>query len=169
MYEVLILDNISNYSSTQQKKSAPANGRRAVPRKEEAQMGRRSSAGVVKVAVVLKPRREKSSNVKTNFKTAANASAQLQNKCLAINRTLSTSYLGSELIKEVPLNSPRKNVQEEPDKPLSTEGVDFIQQSKNVCQGSVADKREATGKALTAEADVEKPRSPSWVSTSSDI
>lgn len=165
MYEVLILSNISNSSSTQQNKSAPANGRRAVPRKEEAQMGVRSSAGAVKVAVVLKPSREKSSNVKTNLKTAA--STHLQNKCLTISQTLSTSSLGSELVKEGPLVSPRKDVQEVPDKHKTTEGVDLIQQSEDVREGFVADQREATGKALITEAGVEKPRNPSRVSTMS--
>lgn len=169
MYQVLILSNICNSSSTWQNKPAPANGRRAAPRKEEAQTGVRSSAGAVKVAAVLKPIRGKSSHVKTNLKTAANDSAQLEKKSVAIGPTLSTSTssLGSELVEEGPLDSPRKAVQEVPDKQETAEGVEPSHPSEDVREESVGDQREASGKALITEAAVEKPRNPSRVSTMS--
>lgn len=165
---------ICNFSSTQQNKSAPVNGKRAVPRKEEAQTGdggkkQKSSAGPVKVAMVLKPIRGKSSNLKTNHETAAKDSAQLKNKCVAVSRTLSTSTssLGSEVIEEGPLDSPRKAVQEVPDKNETTEGVETKHTSEDAHEESVEDQREGTGNALMTETVVEKSRNHSRVSTMS--
>lgn len=173
MYQALyscLLSHICNLSSTQQNKSAPANGKRAVPRKEEAQTGdggnkQRSSAGPVKVAMLLKPIRGKSSNLKTNPKTVANDSAQPEKKSAAGSQTLctSTSSLGSEVVEEGPLDSPRKAVQEVPDKHNPTEGVETSHPREDAHEESV----EGTGKALMTEAIAAKARNHSSVSTKS--
>ncbi|KAG8014989.1 hypothetical protein GBF38_022218 [Nibea albiflora] len=152
---------------SQQNKSAPAHGKRVVPRKEDAQTGdggkkQRSSGGPVRVAVVLKPIRGKSSNLKSNHKTAANNSAQLGKKeSVSVSRTLSasTSSLGSDLVEEATPDSPRKAVQEE-----TTEGVESSHPSEDAHEESVEDQRESTGKSLMTEATVEKPRNHSKVS-----
>ncbi|XP_042340247.1 microtubule-associated tumor suppressor 1 homolog [Plectropomus leopardus] len=136
-----------------QNKFAAANGKRAAPRKEEAQTGdvgrkQRSSTGPVKVAVLLKSIRGKNSDPKTNHKTAANDSTQPERKSLAISRNLSTSTssLGSEVVEEGPLGSPRKAVQEVPDKhETGREGVESKHPSEDAHGG--------TGKAAA-----EKPR-----------
>ncbi|KAM9363254.1 uncharacterized protein ABDE67_014660 [Symphorus nematophorus] len=150
---------------SQQNRRAPANAKRAVPRKEEAQTGdggkkQRSSAGPIKVAVVLRPIRGKSSSIKPNHKTAANDSAQPEKKSVAANRMLSTSTssLGSEVVEEGPLDSPRKAVQEVPDKQETTEAVETSLPSEDAPE---EDQREVTGKALLTGAAVEKPRTPS--------
>ncbi|XP_031168946.1 microtubule-associated tumor suppressor 1 homolog isoform X2 [Sander lucioperca] len=138
-----------------QNKSAPANGRRVVTRKEEAQTGdggekQRSSADPVKVAVVQKSIRVKCSHLKTNH----NGSAQPERKSLAISQTLSTSTssLGSELVEEGPLDTTKKAVQEVPDK-HETGGVETKHPSEDAHRG--------IEKALKTEAAVEKPRNPS--------
>ncbi|GAA6225840.1 microtubule-associated tumor suppressor 1-like isoform X2 [Lates japonicus] len=142
-----------------QNRSALANGKKAVPRKEEAQTGdgckvQRSSADPVKVAVVLKPNRGKSNSLKTNQKTAANDSAQPEKKSAAVSQTLSTSTssLGSEVVEEGSLDTPRKTVQEVPDKQRTTENVETTHQTEDAGE-------EHTGEALMTEATVEKPRS----------
>ncbi|XP_028257950.1 microtubule-associated tumor suppressor 1 homolog isoform X2 [Parambassis ranga] len=91
-----------------QDRSGPANGKRAAPRKEvvpPADGGKRSAAGPVKVAVVLKAIRGKSSSLKPADRSS-----------VAVRRTLSssTSSLGSEAVVEGPLDSPRKAVQDVP-------------------------------------------------------
>lgn len=129
--------NIYNSSSPQQNKSVPANGKRAVPRKEDAQTGdrvkkQRSSAGPVKVAVVLTPIGGKSSNLKTNHKTAAN-------------------------------DGPRNDVQEVP-KHEATECVETPHPSEDAHEESVEDQKEGTGNALMTEVTVDEPRNPGKVS-----
>ncbi|XP_051242036.1 microtubule-associated tumor suppressor 1 homolog isoform X2 [Dicentrarchus labrax] len=151
-----------------QNRSIPSNGKRAVSRKEEAQTGdggkkQRSSTGPVKVAVVLKPIRGKSSNLTINHKTAAGDSSQPERKSAAVSRTLSTSTssLGSEAVEEGTLDSPRKAVPEVPGKLETTEGVENSHPSEDAHKESVEDQREGTGKALMTEAAVEKPRNHS--------
>ncbi|XP_027138553.1 microtubule-associated tumor suppressor 1 homolog isoform X2 [Larimichthys crocea] len=144
-----------------QNKCAPAIAKRAVPRKEDAQTGdggkkQRSPGGPVRVAVVLKPIRGKSSNLKTNHKTVANDSAQLEKKeSVSVSRTLSasTSSLGSDVVEEATPDSPRKAVQEE-----TPEVVESSHPSEDAHEESVEDQREGTGKSLMTEAAVEKPR-----------
>lgn len=156
-----------NSSSIQQNKCAPAIAKRAVPRKEDAQTGdggkkQRSPGGPVRVAVVLKPIRGKSSNLKTNHKTVANDSAQLEKKeSASVSRTLSasTSSLGSDVVEEATPDSPRKAVQEE-----TPEVVESSHPSEDAHEESVEDQREGTGKSLMTEAAVEKPRIHSKVS-----
>lgn len=118
------------------------------------------------MAMVLKPIRGKS---KTIHKTAANNSAQPKKNCLAVSRILSTSTssLGSEVVEEGPLGSPRKVVQEVPDKHETTEGVGTKHTNKDAHEESVKDQREGTGKALMTETVVEKPKNHSRVSTMS--
>ncbi|XP_074484527.1 uncharacterized protein LOC141763721 isoform X2 [Sebastes fasciatus] len=146
--------NPSPPKTPSQNRSAPANGKRAVPRKEEAQTGdgvkkQRSSAGLVKVAVVLRPVRGKSSSLNTNHKTAANGSAKPERKSVAVSRTLSTSTssLGSDVVEVGPLDAPGKAVQEVPDKHETAGGVETKNPSEEAHEG--------TGQA------VEKPRTPS--------
>ncbi|TKS69367.1 hypothetical protein D9C73_003431 [Collichthys lucidus] len=147
-----------------QNKCAPAIAKRAAPRKEDAQTGdggkkQRSPGGPVRVAVVLKPIRGKSSNLKTNHKTAANDSSQLEQKeSVSVSRTLSasTSSLGSDVVEEATPDSPRKAVQEE-----TPEGVESSHASEDAHEESVEDQKEGTGKSLMTEAAVEKPRNHS--------
>ncbi|XP_042284944.1 microtubule-associated tumor suppressor 1 homolog isoform X3 [Thunnus maccoyii] len=144
----------------QQNKPAPANGKKAVPRKEEVLSndgGKRQRSSPVKVAVVLKPIRGRSCNLKTSHKTAANDSAQPEKKSVTVSRTLSTSTssLGSEVAEEGPQDTPRKAVQEVPDT------VENKHPSEAAGEESVEDQREGTGKALPTESAVEKTRTPS--------
>ncbi|KAM7393553.1 hypothetical protein PAMP_020416 [Pampus punctatissimus] len=141
-----------------QNKSVPANGKKAVLRKEEAQTNnggkkQRSSVGPVKVAVVLKPIRGKSCHLKSSHKPAANDAAQDEKKSMAISRTLSTSTgsLCSEVAEEGPQDTPRKAVQEVSD-PVET---------KHPSEESMEDQREAAEEALLTEPAVEKPRNHS--------
>nr|XP_046256629.1 microtubule-associated tumor suppressor candidate 2 homolog isoform X3 [Scatophagus argus] len=144
---------------SQQDKSAPAKGKRVVPKREERQTGdwdkKQRSAGPVKVAVVVKPIRGKSSNLKINHKAAASESTQPEKKSVAISRTLSTSSssLGSE-DEDRPLDSPRKAPQEVPDKHETTENEEALKES-------VEDQREGSGMAVITETTVEKPKSTS--------
>ncbi|XP_031722907.1 microtubule-associated tumor suppressor 1 homolog isoform X2 [Anarrhichthys ocellatus] len=143
--------NLSPSKTPNQNKSAPANGKRAVPRKEEEKTGdggnkQRSSAGPVKVAVVLKSIRRKSSNPKTNHQTAANGSAQPERKSLAVSRT-------SEAVKEGALETPRMAVQEVSDKHVTVGCVETKHPGE--------DAHEGTGKTLKTEAAVGKSMNPS--------
>lgn len=113
------------------------------------------------MAAVLRPIRGKSSSVKTNLKTTTNDSAQLEKKNVTISQTLSasTSSLGSEMGEEGPLDSPRKVVQEVPDKHQISEDVEpseLVHQSED---------QDQSGLTVTTEAVVEKRRNPSRVST----
>ncbi|XP_026214612.1 microtubule-associated tumor suppressor 1 homolog isoform X2 [Anabas testudineus] len=135
---------------SQQNKSSPV--KKAFPRKDT-QTGdggkrQRSSAGPVKLAVVLKPVRGKSSNLKTHCQTVGSGSAQP-----VISRTLSTSTssLGSEMVEERSLDAPRKPVREVPDKCGETESVKTAHPSDNSA-------KEATREALTTHVVVEKPK-----------
>ncbi|KAM7418364.1 hypothetical protein PAMA_015811 [Pampus argenteus] len=139
-------------------KSAPVNGKKAVLRKEEAQTNngdkrQRSSAGPVKVAVVLKPIRGKSCHLKSSHKPAADDTAQAEKKSAAISRTLSisTGSLFSEVADEGPQDTPRMAVQEVPD-PVET---------KHPSEESMEDQREAAEEASLTETAVEKPRNHS--------
>lgn len=171
MYQALYIClycNISNSKplySSQQNKSAPANEKKAVSRKEEAQINdggkrQRSSAGPVKVAVVLKPIRGRSHNLKTSHKTAAHDSAQPEKKSVAVSRkrSTSTSSLGSEVAEEGTQDTPRKAVQVVPD------DVETKHTSKAAGEESVEEQKEATGEALLTVSAVEKPRNHSRVS-----
>ncbi|XP_069569980.1 microtubule-associated tumor suppressor 1 homolog isoform X1 [Brachyistius frenatus] len=107
---------------SQQNKTAPANGKRAAPRKEEVQTGdggkkQRSLAGPVKVAVVLKPSRGRS--VRASRQTAAADAAQPGRKSVEVSHTFSTSTssLVSEAVEDRPPNTPRKAVRDVPEKP----------------------------------------------------
>lgn len=155
----------------QQNKSTPANGKKAVPRKEDLQTEdggkrQRSSAGPVKVAVVLKPIRGKSSNLKTQSKTAAGGSAQP-----VISQTLSTSTssLGSEIFEEGSPDTLRKPAREVPNKCGTTESVETAHPSDDAGEESVQDKKEAPRETLKTEGTVEKLKSPSRVSTMKSI
>ncbi|XP_073332315.1 uncharacterized protein [Pagrus major] len=152
---------------SQQIKSAPANGKRAVPRKEEGQTAdggkkQRPPAGPVKVAVVLRAIRGKSSNLRTNHKTAASDNAQVEKKSVAMCPTLSTSTssLGSEVIDEGPLVSPRKAVQAVPDKNETSACVETSHPS-DAHEECAEDQRESAGKASMMEAVMENPGNPS--------
>ncbi|XP_054460390.1 microtubule-associated tumor suppressor 1 homolog isoform X4 [Anoplopoma fimbria] len=150
----------SSSKTPNQNISSQANGKRAVPSKEEAQTGdggknQRSTAGPVKLAVVLNSIRGKSSNPKINNKTAANGSDETQRKSLTVNQTLSssTSSLASAAVKEEPLETPRKAVPEVTDKHDTAGGAE----TKPLGE----DPHEGTGKALKTEAAVGKPMNPS--------
>nr|XP_020442637.1 microtubule-associated tumor suppressor 1 homolog isoform X1 [Monopterus albus]XP_020442638.1 microtubule-associated tumor suppressor 1 homolog isoform X1 [Monopterus albus] len=152
---------------SKQNKSAPANGKKAVPRKEDAQTGnedkrQRSSASPVKVAVVLKPIRGKSI-LKTSHKTAANDSAQPEKRSAAISRALSasTSSLGSEMNEEGFLHTPRKAVQEVPEKCGISESVETTHPVGDTAGEPEEDQREGTAETLMTEVVVEKPRTHS--------
>ncbi|XP_076584210.1 uncharacterized protein LOC143319279 isoform X2 [Chaetodon auriga] len=155
----------SNHSPSIQNKSAQANGKRAVPRREEAQTGhqnkkQRSSASPVKVAMVAI--RGKSNNLKTNHKTSANDSAHQEKRSLAISRTISTSTssLGSAVVEKGPMDSPRNYVQDVPEKHETPEGVETPHPSVVAHEESVEDQMEGTGTALITEATVDELRNP---------
>ncbi|XP_034748858.1 microtubule-associated tumor suppressor 1 homolog isoform X2 [Etheostoma cragini] len=144
---------LSSPKTPNQNKDLPANGKR-VTGKEEAQTGdrgkkQRSSANPVKVAVVRKSIRVKC-QLKINHR-----SAQSERKSLVVSQTLSTftSSLGSELVKERPLDTIRKAVQEVPDKHETTGGLETKHPSEDAHGG--------IEKALKTEAAVEKTRNPS--------
>lgn len=156
------LPNTRYFSFTQQNKSPPANGRTAVPRKDQTQTGdggkrQKSSAGPVKVAAVLKPIRGKSNILKTQSNTAAGGRAQP-----GLSRTLppSACSLGSGVVKEGSLDAPAR---EEPGECEATESVRTTHPSDDAGEESVEDKKEATGEASQTDAAAEKPKSPSRV------
>lgn len=170
MYNCL-LSNICS-SSTHQNKSAPASRKRAVPRKEGGQTAdggkkQRPPAGPVKVVVVLRAIRGKSSNLRTNHKTSASDRPQVEKKSVAMCPTLSTSTssLGSDVLDEGPLVSPRKEVQELPDKNETSACVETSHPGEDANEGFVEDQRESAGKASMKEAVMENPRNPSRVSS----
>ncbi|KAM4584924.1 uncharacterized protein PAE49_004330 isoform 2-T3 [Odontesthes bonariensis] len=141
--------NMSPSKTAIQKKAALVGGKRAAPRKEKADGSKRPSAGPVKVAVLLKPARGKSSNLKNNHKMAATTNpAQPENKSVSASRTrsASTSSLGSEVVGEGPL----KAAPEEPD----------VVDATRSGEASVEEQKESTGEAVLVEDAVEKPRSP---------
>lgn len=148
-------------------KSDLLNGKKAVLRKEEAPTGdggkrQRSSAGPVKVAVVLKPLRRKNSSLKTNHRTAAGDPPASQKKSLAVSRTLSTSTssLGSEVTGEKHLTAPRKAEQDVPGK----RGKSDEEEPKCPREECVGEQAECTGDTSLSGAAVEKPRTPARVS-----
>ncbi|XP_026159561.1 microtubule-associated tumor suppressor 1 homolog isoform X2 [Mastacembelus armatus] len=139
---------VSPPKTPSQNKSALGNGNKAIPTKVEAQSGnegksQRSSAGPIKMAVKLKPITGKSSTLKTK---TDNYSAQPE-KSTAISRTLSTSTssLGSEMVDEGSLESPRKAAQEVPDTCRATERVETVLQSEDTC-GESDDQSSVRGK-----------------------
>lgn len=169
MYQTLyscLYCNICNskpLSSSQQNKSAPANGKKAVPRKEEVQANdgvKRQRLSPMKVAV-LRPIKGRNCNLKTSHKTAANDSAQLEKKTAAVTRmrSTSTSSLGSEVAEEGCQDTPTKVVQEVSDT------VETKHPSGAAGEEPVEDQRDGTGEALLTEPAVEKPRNHSRVST----
>ncbi|KAM4604119.1 uncharacterized protein ACJ7VT_018728 isoform 1-T2 [Polymixia lowei] len=107
--------------TSNQNKSAPANEKRAVPRKQEVPTGngvkrQRLSTGQAKMTAVLKPIQGRNANLnnrKTNQNTATKDSAQSEKKKRVVaNRTLSRSIssLGSEVAEEGPLETPGQDV-----------------------------------------------------------
>ncbi|XP_068448099.1 microtubule-associated tumor suppressor 1 homolog isoform X2 [Clinocottus analis] len=142
----------------QQNKSAPANGKRAVPLKEEAKTGhggkkQKSSTGPVKAVLVLKSFGGKSNNPQNNHNTAANA--QPERISLASRQTLSssTSSLASEADKEGPLETHRMAVQEVTDTHDTAGGLETKHPGEDAHKG--------TGKTLETEAAVGKAMNPS--------
>lgn len=109
------------------------------------------------MAAVLRPIRGKNSNIKTSLKTRTNDSDQPEKKIVTISQTLSasSSSLGSEMVEEGLLDSPRKVVQGAPDKQEISEDV-----ASQPAPQEPEDKDQR-------EAVVEKPRTPSRVSTTS--
>ncbi|XP_053183651.1 mucin-5AC-like [Scomber japonicus] len=142
-----------------QNKSAPANGKKAVPRKEEVQANdgvKRQRLSPMKVAV-LRPIKGRNCNLKTSHKTAANDSARLEKKTAAVTRmrSTSTSSLGSEVAEEGRQDTPTKVVQEVSDT------VETKHPSGAAGEEPVEDQRDGTGEALLTEPAVEKPRNHS--------
>ena len=169
MYNCL-LSNICS-SSTHQNKSAPASRKRAVPRKEGGQTAdggkkQRPPAGPVKVAVVLRAIRGKSSNLRTNHKTSASDRPQVEKKSVTTCPTLSTSTssLGSDVLDEGPLVSPKKEVQELPDRNETSACVE-TSHPEDANEEFVKDQRESVGKASMKEAVMANSRNPSRVSS----
>lgn len=167
-----------------QNKSAPANGKRAVTRKEEAQTrdgGKRQqpSAGQAKAAVVLRPIRGRNTNTinpKASQKTEAKDSAhsEVKKKGVVVSATLLTSTNSPESAEEQPLDSPRKTFTGTPDiKGVEEEGPSTGSGTKDspedASEEPVKELREG-GKEVTAgqgsltEATVEKPRTHGAVS-----
>lgn len=128
-------------------------GKKASPRKEGAQtrtggQGPCSSVDPVRVAVVLKPIRGKSSSLRTN---------QPERSSVALSETLSvsTSSLVSDEAEDGPPDAPMKAVQEVPETQGPAESVEVVQQSEDAGEGSVV----GAGEAAPTKASVEKPRS----------
>ncbi|XP_072240160.1 uncharacterized protein [Leuresthes tenuis] len=136
---------VSPSKASIQKKPAPVRGRRAAPRKEEADGRKRASAGPVKVAVVLKPARGKGSNLRNNHKMAATTNPAQPEKSVSMSRTLSasTGSVGSEAVGE----GPPKAARAEPD------AVETRRSGAG--EASVEETKQSTG-----EDAVENPRSP---------
>lgn len=114
------------------------------------------------MVAVLKPVRGKRTNVKTNQKTAAGDSTQRERKSATMNRTLSTSAssLGSEMVEELVLHSPKKALHEVPDQHKADESLDALHLREDVSQESVGDQSQWAGKTLTSDAAGVKPRNP---------
>ncbi|KAK2815551.1 hypothetical protein Q5P01_026018 [Channa striata] len=124
-------------SLSQHNKPASPAGKKIVPRKQDLKTGdggrgQRSSASPVKVALVLKPIRGK----KIQHKAVASDSGQPP-----IRRThsTSTSSLGSEMVEEGSLDTPRKSVQEVLDKCKPAESVKTAHQNDYAGKDSVED------------------------------
>ncbi|XP_036948525.1 microtubule-associated tumor suppressor 1 homolog isoform X4 [Acanthopagrus latus] len=153
---------------SQQNKCASASGKRAVPRKEEGRTvdggeKQRPPAGPVKVAVVLRAIRGKNSNLRTNHKTAASDRFQVEKKSVTMCPTLSTSTssLGSDVLDEGPLVSPKKAVLELPDKNETSACVETSHPGEDANEECVEDQRESAGKSSVMEALMKNPRNPS--------
>lgn len=125
----------------------------------------RSVAGQVKVVLVLKPIRGKSSNLRTSHKTAANDPARPDTEGVAVSRThsTSTSSLGSEGTEKRPPDKPTKAAKEVTGKHGTR--VEPKHPSEAAGEECVDDQRGGTGEPLLTEACVEKPRNPIRVST----
>lgn len=123
--------------------------RRGAPRKEEGQRDegdrkQRASSGPIKVAVLLKSPRSKSSSLRPS---ALGDSAQSENKKnVSVGRKLSTSSLGSEAPEEGPLGSPRKAAQAVSDNIGAGEGGGAQPQSEDAPK-CVEDQREGARKS----------------------
>lgn len=117
------------------------------------------------MVAVLKPVRGKRTNVKTNQKTAARDSTQRERKSATMNRTLSTSAssLGSEMVEELILDSPRKALQEVPDQHKTDGILDALHVREDVSQESIGDQSQWTAKTLTSDTAGVKPRNPNRV------
>lgn len=100
-----------------QNKSVPANGRRAPPRRKDAELEVKLSAGAVKVAVVHKAIRGRGAGARANQKAAAMDSSQQETRRATMSATLSTSAssLGSELPEESIPHSSRNPARKQPD------------------------------------------------------
>ncbi len=110
------------------------------------------------MAVVLKPVRGNNTNHKTNRKTGASDSDQLEKKSAAVTRTLSTSTssLGSEVVEERPPGSLSEAVQGAPDVHETAENVETSHVNEDAHEESVEDQTDRTGKVSVKE----KHRSP---------
>ncbi|KAF0037818.1 hypothetical protein F2P81_010692 [Scophthalmus maximus] len=147
---------------SQQSKSALANGKKAAPRREEAQIGdggksQRSPADPVKVVVVLKPIRGKSNNLKTNHKAAAACdSAEPDKRSVAVSRALSasTGSLGSEVVEEGPVDTPGQAVQEVPYQQGTAESAEATHPSEDVGEESVDEPTAACNAKCCTAADL---------------
>ncbi|XP_041839244.1 microtubule-associated tumor suppressor 1 homolog isoform X2 [Melanotaenia boesemani] len=144
--------NMSPSKTPSQNKPTPATGRRAAPRKDEADGNKRSPVGPVKVAVVLKSIRGKSSNLKTHHKMAASTHPALP-AAISQTRSASTSSVSSEVVGEGSRDAPRKATQDAP------EGVEVTHPGREAGGASVEERKQKV--ALLMDAAVEKPPSPS--------
>ncbi|XP_041641961.1 microtubule-associated tumor suppressor 1 homolog [Cheilinus undulatus] len=133
-----------------QNSPAPANVKRVASRrdeiqKEEGDKKQRSPAGPVRAAVVLRPVKGKSSNLKTNHRPASSDSTQPDKKSLSVSRKLSasTNSLGSE---DGPRESPRRDVQIVSNDQEKTNRVEMKNQGEDAHEESAEDQRETSGK-----------------------
>ncbi|XP_061628075.1 microtubule-associated tumor suppressor 1 homolog isoform X3 [Phyllopteryx taeniolatus] len=152
---------------TVQNKSVSEIGRKAAPRKEEMKAfygGKRQSpsAGNVKVALVLKPTRGKSTFIKTSPKAAAFDSKKSKRPSVAFSGRPShcTSAMHTEVAEEQYRVTPRKVAHEVSDKCLLN--VESQYQSTIPGEESVEDYWEGTGEALLTLANLDKPRNHTW-------
>ncbi|KAM6939573.1 uncharacterized protein FYW49_008042 [Xenentodon cancila] len=124
--------------TTYQGKQAPADGKKPIISKDQGDGSKGLSPGPIKVAVILRPIRGRSSNLKNNHKVAVTTSPAQLKKVVVLSRALSdsTSSVGSEG-GGGSTDAPRKAVQDhgmEMKRPAFVEGA--------------------------GEANPEKPRSP---------
>ncbi|MEQ2266067.1 hypothetical protein XENORESO_017521, partial [Xenotaenia resolanae] len=87
----------------QQNKPVSDTARRALPRKDEVDGGKKSSPGPVKVAVILRRSRGKSTSIKANHKVAATSTFVQPEK---------KNPVVSEVVGDGPLDAPGKPVQD---------------------------------------------------------
>ncbi|XP_061536525.1 uncharacterized protein mtus1b isoform X2 [Phycodurus eques] len=152
---------------TFQNRSVSEIGRKAAPRKGEMKAfygGKRQSPspGNVKVALVLKPTRGKSTFIKTSPKAAAFDSKKSKRPSGAFSGRPShcTSAMHTEVAEEQYRVTPRKVAQEVSDKCLLN--VESQYQSTIPGEECVEDYWEGTGEALQTLGNLDKPRNHTW-------